>query len=266
MAPKVSILMSVYNGEKYLSESINSILNQTFEDFELIIVNDASTDNSLNILKQYDDKRIFIINNKKNIGLTKSLNKALKVARGIYIARMDADDISKKTRIEKQVKFMDAYPEIGVLGSNYYEMDTNGNRLISKINIPETDEQIRKVLFKYNPFIHSSLMIRKSVLDKIGYYDESFKASQDYDLILRILAKYPGHNLKEELVVKTIDFNSISFKKLRTQVLYSIKARLKALKTLNYNKKYFFYLWRPLLRYIFASHALKREIKIKKPV
>lgn len=258
--------MAVFNGEAYLRQAVESILNQTFTDFEFIIVNDGSTDGTESILRSYRDGRIIILNNLDRMGLTKSLNAGLKIAQGTYIARMDADDISHETRLEKQVKFIDSHSEIGILGTDYYEIDKDGNRLISKVNIPETDEQIRKVLFKYNPFIHSSLMIRKSILNDIGYYDESFMASQDYDLILRILAKYQGHNLKEELIVKIIDFNSISFNKLRSQVYYSIKARIKALKTHSYKKQNIFYLWKPLLRYILAPYTLKREMKSKKSI
>lgn len=258
--------MSVYNGEKYLKESIESILNQTYTDFEFIIINDASTDNTATILKQYNDKRIIIIENPENIGLTKSLNKGIQIAKGKYIARMDADDISLPERLEKEVRFMEEHPEIEILGTDYYEIDTNRKRLISKVNIPETDEQIRKVLFKYNPFIHSSLMIRRDILNVIGYYDERFKASQDYDLILRILAKYKGHNLKEELIIKIIDLNSISFKRLKQQAYYSLKAKIKALIFLNYKKRYLLYLWKLLLRYIFSHYAIKREIKNKKPL
>jgi len=115
--PKVTVLMPVYNGEKYLNEAIDSILGQTFKDFKFLIINDGSTDGTADILKSYKDSRIKVTNNEKNIGLTKSLNKGLKMAKSEYIARMDADDISLPTRLQKQVEFMDSHPKVGVCGT-----------------------------------------------------------------------------------------------------------------------------------------------------
>jgi len=115
--PKISVIMSVYNGEKYLREAIESILNQTFRDFEFIIINDGSTDKTSEILSSYNDPRIVIINNKRNIGLTKSLNKGLKMVKGEYIARQDADDVSLPERLERMVNFLDMNRDVGLLGS-----------------------------------------------------------------------------------------------------------------------------------------------------
>ena len=115
--PKVTVLMSVYNGEKYLQEAIDSILEQTFKDFEFLIINDGSTDKTGEILESYHDLRIKIINNEKNIGLTKSLNKGLKLARGEYIARQDADDISMPERLEKEVEFLETHQDYAVVGA-----------------------------------------------------------------------------------------------------------------------------------------------------
>ncbi|NHJ46179.1 MAG: glycosyltransferase family 2 protein, partial [Asgard group archaeon] len=114
---KVTVLMSVFNGEKYLREAIDSVLHQTFTDFEFLIINDGSTDNSVEIINSYDDERIHLVHNEQNIGLAASLNKGINLARGEYIARMDCDDINHQTRLEKQVKFMDKNPDIGLLSS-----------------------------------------------------------------------------------------------------------------------------------------------------
>jgi glycosyltransferase involved in cell wall biosynthesis len=124
--PKLSVIMSVHNGEKYLREAIESILNQTFTDFKFIIINDGSTDNSLAIIRSYDDKRIRILNNGTNIGLTKSLNKALKQAKGKYIARQDADDVSLPDRFEAQLKYFVQYPEVALLGTSTYIINQEG--------------------------------------------------------------------------------------------------------------------------------------------
>ncbi len=115
--PRVTVLMSVYNGEKYLREAIDSILNQTFKDFEFLIIDDGSTDSSADIIRSYTDFRIRLIQNEKNIGLTRSLNKGLKLAKGEYIARMDVDDISLPIRFEKQVSFLDKYEDVKLVGS-----------------------------------------------------------------------------------------------------------------------------------------------------
>ena len=115
--PKVTLLMSVFNGQSYLKEAIESILNQTFEDFEFLIINDASKDNSLRIIQSFDDSRIKLVHNSDNIGLTKSLNKGIDLAKGEFIARMDCDDISLPERLSMQVSFMDKNPDIGILSS-----------------------------------------------------------------------------------------------------------------------------------------------------
>ena len=115
--PKVTLLMSVFNGQSYLKEAIESILNQTFEDFEFLIINDASKDNSLRIIQSFDDSRIKLVHNSDNIGLTKSLNKGIDLAKGEFIARMDCDDISLPERLSMQVSFIDKNPDIGILSS-----------------------------------------------------------------------------------------------------------------------------------------------------
>jgi glycosyltransferase involved in cell wall biosynthesis len=124
--PKVSVVMSVYNGEKYLCEAIDSILNQTFENFEFLIVNDGSTDRTLEILQSYRDPRIKVINNERNIGLTASLNKGLKIAKGEYVARMDADDVSFPHRLEQQKAFLDRNPRVAMVGSWAEVIDESG--------------------------------------------------------------------------------------------------------------------------------------------
>ncbi|MCP8319033.1 MAG: glycosyltransferase, partial [Candidatus Methylarchaceae archaeon HK01B] len=128
-SPKITILMSVYNGEKYLREAIDSILNQTFKDFEFLIINDGSTDRTVEILRSYHDSRIKIITNEKNMGLTKSLNKGLKIARSEYVARMDADDISYPRRLEVQYEYMKKNPDVGIVGSWNDVIDDKGNTI-----------------------------------------------------------------------------------------------------------------------------------------
>jgi glycosyltransferase involved in cell wall biosynthesis len=193
--PKISVIMSVYNGGKYLREAIESILAQSFTDFEFIIVNDGSTDNSLEIIQSYDDERIKIINNEKNLGLTKSLNKALKKARGEYIARQDADDISLPNRFEEQMKYFERYPETVVLGTSIYVINGAGKLLMKEIAPSDPS----KILLNTNAFTHGSVIFKKAVVDELGYYNELLKYSQDYELWSRIAKHYKVCNLTQPL-------------------------------------------------------------------
>lgn len=195
---KVTVLMSVYNGEKYLREAIDSILNQTFRNFEFLIINDGSTDRTAEILESYNDPRIKIINNERNMGLTKSLNKGLKMARGEYIARMDADDISEPNRLKKQVEFLDMHPSIGVVGINSYIIDESGN-ILTKMERPTSHEKIIAKILGENQMVHGSLMMRKKLLETRGYYDEEFVLAQDYELLLRLSSITKLANLSEQL-------------------------------------------------------------------
>ena len=155
---KVSVLMSVYNGDRYLREAIDSILNQTLDNFEFIIIDDGSTDASNQIIKSYRDPRLKMVKNKENIGLTKSLNIGIGLCCGEYIARMDADDISLPKRLEIQYKFMDDHPEVGICGTLNRGIENN------KVGIskyPEDHDSIYCMLLFQNVFDHSTLMMSK---------------------------------------------------------------------------------------------------------
>jgi glycosyltransferase involved in cell wall biosynthesis len=185
--PFVTVLMSVYNGEWYLGEAIGSILNQTFSDFEFLIINDASKDHSREIILSYPDPRIRLIDNEANIGLTRSLNKGLEIARGKYIARMDADDISMPERLNKQVRFMEDNPEIHVLGSWAWVIDENG-KITGELKTLTDFDMLFVEVFLSNPIVHSSTLMRTHFVKKIGGYDERFERTQDYDLWVRVIA------------------------------------------------------------------------------
>jgi glycosyltransferase involved in cell wall biosynthesis len=192
---KVTVLMAVYNGERYLREAIDSILHQTFQDFELTIVNDGSVDRTAEIISSYNDPRIQLIHNDRNLGLTKSLNKGLKLARGQFVARQDADDISEPERLAKQVDFLEAHPDIALLGTFYQEIDDLGKK-VSEHTLPCDCTKIRWDLLFYTPFVHSSVMFRKSiVIEKIGLYNENFSYAQDYDYWCRIALSLKVANL-----------------------------------------------------------------------
>jgi len=217
--PEVTVLMSVYNGEKYLRESIDSILNQTFKDFEFLIINDGSTDKTAEILKSYSDPRIEIMNNPKNIGLAKSLNKGLKIAKGKYIARQDADDISLFNRLEIESEFLDTHQEIGLVGTWFTVICDNGDEMINRC--PNTKNAlIKKTLLKKNQFAHGSVMFRKKCIEKTGFYRGEFKLSQDYDFWLRISENYKVANIPLYLHKWRFLYDSTSVKKKIKQEKY----------------------------------------------
>lgn len=244
--PKVSVIMSVYNGEKYVKHAVESILAQTFKDFEFIIINDGSNDKTPEILATFDDPRIKIIHQTNNIGLTKSLNKGIQMAQGKYIARMDADDIALPERLERQVKFMDANPDVGIVGTAYYEIDANG-RIVGKKVFPLHDKELRKVLIRYNPFFHASVMIRRTVFEQVGLYDESFLRAQDYELWFRVAKRFKLANLPEPLMMRRYEKSNISISSEREQIAFALRARLKALKERAYPWYCVIYLIRPLI-------------------
>lgn len=185
--PRVSVVMSVYNGEAYLKQAVDSILEQSFRNLEFIVVDDASQDHSVQILNDIavHDNRLLVLRNEVNLGLTRSLNRGLAAARGQYFARMDADDLSLPERLASQVEFLDRYPEIGIVGSGARLIEENGN-IIKEIIPPTGNEEIQAELLIKNHFGHPEIMARTSVLREIGGYDENLRYAQDYELWSRL--------------------------------------------------------------------------------
>lgn len=196
---RVSVLMPVYNGATYLREALDSILRQTFRDFEFIIINDGSTDRSAEIVRSYDDPRLRYFENEQNIGLIRSLNRGLALARSPYIARMDADDISLPERLAKQVEFLDAHPEVGVLGCAVQVTDGCGNP--SHVwRFPAEHGFLRWCLCFYNPIPHPTVMMRREVVDQVGEYSSDMIHAEDYDLWRRLSWVTRLSNLQDVLL------------------------------------------------------------------
>lgn len=247
-SPKVSIIMGIYNCENYLSESIDSILNQTFQDWELIMCNDGSTDNTLNIAQKYKEMypdKIIVIQNERNMGLNYTLNHCLSVARGEYIARQDGDDISVYNRLEKEVKFLDDNIDYAFIGTNMIFFDSNGDwGKTSAVNNPT----------KYNfihgtPFCHATCVIRKQIFDVVQGYtvDEKLLRVEDYHLWFKIYSKgYKGHTLKECLYKMRDDRDAT---RRRTFKFRINEARVKYIgfKMLNIPYRKYIYIIRPIL-------------------
>jgi glycosyltransferase involved in cell wall biosynthesis len=205
--------MAVYNGEKYLKESIESILNQSYKNFEFIVVNDASIDSTNKIINSFEDDRIILISNINNIGLTKSLNLGLKHARGKYIARMDADDISFPDRLEKQLNHMLSNDDVALLGTQASIIDEYGDSIFSPPlwEKPVTHAEIKWFTNFTNPLIHSSIMIKKDIIvDIFGGYDNNYRTNQDFELWVRIIPLYRCENMHERLLAFRLHDESIS--------------------------------------------------------
>lgn len=228
LAPQISVLLPVYNGGPYLKEAIRSILNQTFKNFEFIIINDGSTDNSKMIMEAYaaTDKRIRIFN-QKNQGLVATLNRGLKLAKYNLIARMDADDIAVPTRLEKQVSFMQKNPNIVVLGSWMKLINHNGVKLRT-ISYPTTAENLKDRLLQECLMAHPSVCMRKDIILELGGYRQLYKHAEDYDLWLRVFERDNDsiENLKDILLLYRQHDAKISLKYQDQQQLASITARL----------------------------------------
>lgn len=195
--PLISVILPIFNSEKYIEEAIRSILDQTYKKFELILINDGSTDGTKNKLKQISDERITLLNNKMNRGLVFSLNKGIKYAKGKYIARMDADDISQPERFEKQVKFLEKNTDYVMVGTGTEIVDVNGDKAGRYLNHPTTNEVLQFKLLFGCPFVHSSMMIRADILKELNGYCNIFP--EDYDLWSKIVSKYKVANLGEIL-------------------------------------------------------------------
>jgi glycosyltransferase involved in cell wall biosynthesis len=188
MSPKVTVLMSVFNGEEFLREAIESVLIQTFADFEFIIIDDASTDKTWEILIEYAerDQRIALVQNQENIGLTKSLNKGLELARGTYIARQDADDISLPDRLQRQVACLDNHRRVVLVSSDLEYIDSKGRPLRRTQKRGEPFWVAWYLLFYNHLGGHSTVLFRKNPVLYSGGYSDSYPYSQDYELWLRL--------------------------------------------------------------------------------
>lgn len=208
--PRVSVVMAVYNAAKYLHESVESVLAQTFRDLELIIVDDASTDASAKILEAFEDPRIRVITHARNQGPAASRNDGIAAAQGEFVAIMDADDISAPSRLEVQVGFLDSHSDVGLVGCAVYDnIDDRGSTLYTSY-LPEDNDTIRQTLVEKWCFLHPSIMFRREVCERVGGYRSDFALAEDHDFILRVLDQYKAQNLPIKLVRYRINPTGLS--------------------------------------------------------
>lgn len=217
-APKISLIMSVYNGEDYLSEAIESVLNQTFEDFELIVINDCSTDRTNEILSEYEniDNRVKVHTNEVNLRLPSSLNKAIELAQGKYIARMDADDICLPERLEKQYKFMEENPHIALSSCRFMTLK-NGVISSGGCGGRIDKESIKALLLVTNPILHPGIIAKADVIKSLGY-DKTFTCTEDMELWTRfVLAGHDVEIMPEYLMIYRLHNKQITETTLEKQ-------------------------------------------------
>ncbi len=219
--------MPAYNAERYIVDSIESILNQTFEDFEFIIVNDASTDRTLDIIKKYanKDKRIKFLSNKKNKGIAGTRNILVKKSKGKYIAWQDADDISIKDRLYRQYLYMEKHKNVGICGG-YLEI-FNERGVVGIRKYKTTDKELRNRIFRYSPVAQPTSIIRKKIIDRVGYYNLNMPPAEDIDMSFRIGMVSEFANLPMITLKYREHFNSATFNKLKTIEINTLKTRLK---------------------------------------
>lgn len=217
--PAVSVVMPVYNSVKYLAEAIESILNQTFSDFEFLIFDDGSTDGSAQIIKNYaaEDSRILAKYSSVNAGYVKHLNDGIVLARAPYLARMDSDDIALPRRLELQKEFLDRHPEIGVVGSSSIRIDQDGRELgLSRRH--SAPSYLFWQSFFVNPLAHPTVMYRETIFDSAEGYRESKSPAEDYDLWTRVSTSWHLANIEEPLLKYREHNNSVSVLRRETQV------------------------------------------------
>jgi len=213
----VSVLLSTYNSEESIGESVDSLLSQTYKNLEILISDDGSTDSTKEICKKFQlkDERVLFSSNKKNIGLTKSLNNLAQKASGSLIARHDADDISLPYRIEEQIQFMKK-KKLDAVTSRSLVKQNNKKRPGISFYIPD-----KLLINRKNPFIHGTLIIKKNVFQEIGYYDERFYYAQDYKLFYDLLNRgYKVKTLNKALYILNTE-NNISSENLEKQNYYA---------------------------------------------
>jgi glycosyltransferase involved in cell wall biosynthesis len=244
-SPKVTVIMPVFNGAHYLSESLGSILAQTWEDFELLVLDDGSTDNSVEIVSRFRDDRIRLERNERNIGLTATLNRGLDLARGQYVARMDCDDVSRPNRLERQVGFLDDNRQVGIVSSWAEVVDEAGSipirRVIGQLtglgnsphSLSTTDPAIRFNLLFTNIVVHSSVMFRRDLLNQHNLrYSEAFKFAEDYEFWVRCSRAFQLALIPEILVNYRSRPDSVSNLNLQIQRETANRVRLDYLRSL----------------------------------
>lgn len=235
--PRISVIMPAYNAQRHIAEAIESILAQTFSDFELIVINDRSTDKTLSIITSYKkrDPRIRIVTNRGNHNIAKVLNFGIAQARSNIIARMDADDIAMIDRLELQYDLLSGSPDVAVVGADIVIIDPEGKHLDTR-KYPDTDKKLKRCLFRYSPFAHPVVMFRKDAFEMVGGYNQICSPTEDLDLWFRMGVHYRFGSIPRLLLQYRISPTSASHSIMKRLEGLVFKIRFNAIKTLG---------WRP---------------------
>lgn len=234
MPPPVTVLMTVYNGSTYLPQAVESVLNQTFTDFEFLIIDDGSTDESVACIRSYGDSRIRLVCNESNLGQAGSLNRGLELARGKYIARMDQDDICLPDRLQKQVDFLDRRPDITVVATWIYMIDSDGRKTGPwGVKMDDYGTFVSSLLMAQGcPFCHPSIMFRREAVSHVGGYDETFAPCEDFELWVRLaMSQYKACIIPEPLLMFRLHKEQQSLTKMDAQRRKNRRAREKMIET-----------------------------------
>jgi glycosyltransferase involved in cell wall biosynthesis len=224
---RVTVLMPVYNGERFVREAVDSILAQTFADFELLIFDDGSTDATPQILGEYSDPRIRVVRSDRNLGHTHLLNRGLTEARGMYSARMDADDVAFPDRFEKQVRYLDEHPQVAVVGGTAEVCGPHGPLGVF-LRTPCEPEAVRAGLTEGCMVTHPTAMMRTSVIRDLGGYRPIFRSAQDDDLWLRVVERYDIANLPDVVLRYRVHNSQVTSRRIRQTAVASLAARVSA--------------------------------------
>lgn len=225
--PRLSVILPTYNSQAFIAQAVKSVLDQSFQDFEFIIIDDGSTDATGDIVKSFNDPRIRL-ERRGHAGLVNSLNYGISVARGEYIARMDSDDQSLPDRFFKQVAFLDLHPQAALCGSWAVAIDEHGKNIGTYSYTPAKIGSIRRYALLHNPFIHPSVMIRKGILQAAGGYRRFWKHTEDYELWTRIIYHHEAGNIPEILIKYRIHAGQITVSRRAEMRFYGIIVRLMA--------------------------------------
>jgi glycosyltransferase involved in cell wall biosynthesis len=234
-APAISVLMTAFNSQAYIVEAIQSILNQTFTKFEFIILDDASTDGTWEIINKYasKDQRIIALKNEKNLGISGSRNRLVNLAKGEFIIWQDADDISLPSRLEKQYQFMINHPQVGISGGGLEFFE--GNKILGTRKYALTDSELRKKIFRYSPVAQPAAIVRTRALKNINGYNPKLSVAEDLDVAFRLGQNYQFANLPEIVLRYRHQKNSITFQKLKILEINTLKIRYYFLKNPAYH-------------------------------
>jgi glycosyltransferase involved in cell wall biosynthesis len=227
--PLVSVLVATYNSEDFIEKTLDSLLEQTYKDLEILVCDDTSSDSTVNIVKSYQEKdnRIVLMQNSKNLGISLNMNNGIHKAKGEYIAILDADDWAYPYRIEEQVKVMEQDKNV-VLCSGYMHICDENLNVKTLRKYPLTDKEIRKAIVRYNPISHPASMWRKSAILKTSLYNKRFPINRDYDLLVRISEFGKYQNIPKPLIKYRVRKESETGKRVRQTQWYAFYIQMKA--------------------------------------